>query len=237
MGWDSANFLPRNKTRLSSVGHWTPAILSKRVKKKKDDSYRSRGKLYISSFLYVFFIYKGEFEANANSCSTYMFQLKRGWNQININREDHCVTGFFLAISLIIWHTVDYFQGACFTAPNKPQWKILRMTQFYSHTIQDSATSVRGLHSRLTMWPFMLFFFLSFDCQKVLLKPPVDTIERWIHRRWLTDQVIDQDPPSVVFTTSDIQVQKDEHFINDITQITVSCFCSSGGALEMAIRH
>lgn len=66
MGWDSANLLPRKRTRPSSVGHVTMDILSKRVKikkfffpvlswqKKKDDFYRSRGRLKISSFLYLF---------------------------------------------------------------------------------------------------------------------------------------------------------------------------------------
>lgn len=35
MGWDSANLLPRKRTRPSSVGHVTMDILSKRVKIKK----------------------------------------------------------------------------------------------------------------------------------------------------------------------------------------------------------
>lgn len=75
--------------------------------KKKDDSYRSRGRLKYSSFLYLFIT--GILKPMQTSAAVTLSSAT-GWNQKYINTQDHCVTGFFLAISfnnMAYWVTIS----------------------------------------------------------------------------------------------------------------------------------
>lgn len=123
-----------------------------------------------------------------------MCQCNRVWNQKYINMQDHCVTGFFLAISfnnMAYWVTISMLPVSLLQTNLSGKYLKVQKIGWPSFTVtQFRMLQLLGMgYSRLTMWPFILLFFFafSFDCQKVLLKPLWMRLSPQLNRRWLID--------------------------------------------------